>query len=113
MLFQFELFKVCGETIYILYYLYYYYYYTHKLRRSYKENVWKKIAKRVTNKKGLKKKCFVVDLNKMEQRERINEMKAFNGNLKPYFQVPISFVHYIYNFVSWIHIKNSYIYNYK
>jgi len=33
----------------------------------------------------------------MEQRERINEMKAFNGNLKPYFQVPISFVHYTYN----------------
>jgi len=25
----------------------------------------------------------------MEQRKRINEMKAFNGNLKPYFQVPI------------------------
>jgi hypothetical protein len=23
-------------------------------------------------------------------------MKAFNGNLKPYFQVPISFVHYTY-----------------
>jgi len=27
----------------------------------------------------------------MEQRERINEMKAFNGNLKPYskFQYPL------------------------
>jgi len=44
----------------------------------------------------------------MEQRERINEMKAFNGNLKPYFQVPISFVHYTYNFESWIHIKHFY-----
>jgi len=53
------------------------------------------------------KERFVVDLNKMEQRERINEMKAFNGNLKLYFQVPISFVRYTYNFESWIHIKNS------
>lgn len=96
-------------------YYFYYYYYTHKLRRSSNENIGKKLQKELQTKRGWKRTFYtiVVDLNKMEQRERINEMKAFNGNLKPYFPVPISFVHYTYNFESWIHIKHSYIYNYK
>lgn len=47
--------------------------------------------KRVTDKyAGDEKKRFVADLNKNgTKRKGINEMKAFNGNLKPYFQYPL------------------------
>lgn len=44
----------------------------------------KLIKKKVTHKKGWKETFYTADFNKIEQRERINETKAFNGNSKPH-----------------------------
>lgn len=56
------------------------------------ERVGKKIytTKKINKKKKLptkgveKKRFYTADFNKIEQRERINETKAINGNSKPH-----------------------------